>query len=553
MVALCNCSCGSVGQITHGDKASTYGRPWDLTRGVTGSKIALNLRVIPDGVFISGDLDGHLITMMMNSTVVNLGRNIFVSLYKELEEDTITLQSIDASFICDDCTVRHSEQHQVEIRRPGIPPDDAFLNGVIMSAPCDQPDSGFDACVVELALEGTRIANITVMDTDRSDGDEYSVEIVEQELDGLFRLSSALTNRLEVMWLEVGAARVPAFLNQEFYTVTLRVQDNVWSDHFFMKTFVVKVLAHPDAISLSALGVPETASGGTVVADISANDPDTATTDLSYTVQSEHFEIIGDQLVVASNLPDLASQAFFEITVIAADPGGLSFEQEFRLYSIDINECALDDPPCGLPNMQCVNRIGGYACVCNGGYEAQIDGSGSVTSCTDIDECDDDPCGQAGFVDCLNLVGSFNCTDINECEDGNNGGCGSAEHAQCANVYGGPPTCSDVCECAVTDACSATASCTNYQMKPHVCSSISAVGVDDSAIAVESGIEAGSTVTIRISGNVDSQLEYYAIRKVDRATDQSEKLWEKVDIVPANQDDCLMPECASLSLTPLVD
>ena len=55
--------------------------------------------------------------------------------------------------------------------------------------------------------------------------------------------------------------------------------------------------------------------------------------------------------------------------------------------------------PCGAGS--CVNTDGGFSCQCPQGYQA------ANNTCTDINECETDTCGEHG--DCLNLPGSHQC------------------------------------------------------------------------------------------------------------------------------------------------
>ena len=94
------------------------------------------------------------------------------------------------------------------------------------------------------------------------------------------------------------------------------------------------------------------------------------------------------------------------------------------------------------PNAHCSYTLESYTCECNIGY------FGDGTTCTDINECEDDICGSNGS--CSNTPGSFICTcdegytvygnvctDIDECEIGI---CDS--HAACLNTPG-----SFICTC----------------------------------------------------------------------------------------------------------
>ncbi|XP_064598653.1 latent-transforming growth factor beta-binding protein 4-like [Liolophura sinensis] len=70
--------------------------------------------------------------------------------------------------------------------------------------------------------------------------------------------------------------------------------------------------------------------------------------------------------------------------------------------SQDRNECD-GVSPCSH-NADCVNTVGSYRCSCQSGFK----GNGIV--CTDIDECEQYPCGHRK---CQNTPGSYRC--LSEC------------------------------------------------------------------------------------------------------------------------------------------
>lgn len=103
---------------------------------------------------------------------------------------------------------------------------------------------------------------------------------------------------------------------------------------------------------------------------------------------------------------------------------------------VDVDEC-LDDP-CG-PVGTCTNRAGSYRCRCDPGYEA------SGGTCVDADECAADNGGCDALTSCTNVVGSRLCS---ACPSGYTGD--------------GLSGCVDVDECAVNDGgCAALTSCIN--------------------------------------------------------------------------------------------
>uniref|UniRef100_A0A8C4RD47 Uncharacterized protein n=1 Tax=Eptatretus burgeri TaxID=7764 RepID=A0A8C4RD47_EPTBU len=111
----------------------------------------------------------------------------------------------------------------------------------------------------------------------------------------------------------------------------------------------------------------------------------------------------------------------------------------------DINECSLDPDIC--PNGMCENLRGGYRCVCNTGYEADISGK----RCIDIDECARSPLLCDNGL-CRNTPGSYSCScpqgysfnpDTDTCEDVNECEANPCVNGYCKNTAG-----SFVCECS---------------------------------------------------------------------------------------------------------
>ena len=75
---------------------------------------------------------------------------------------------------------------------------------------------------------------------------------------------------------------------------------------------------------------------------------------------------------------------------------------------VDINECISDANTCEA-NAQCVNTVGGHACLCEAGYAASSNLLDNP-QCGDIDECamGTHTCGENDI--CGNTVGGFTCT-----------------------------------------------------------------------------------------------------------------------------------------------
>lgn len=82
---------------------------------------------------------------------------------------------------------------------------------------------------------------------------------------------------------------------------------------------------------------------------------------------------------------------------------------------INLDDCTpstdplTNEPKC-FNNGKCVDRIGGYQCVCPAGYVGErCEG--------DVNECLSDPCDPRGSYNCIQLTNSYRC----ECRTGYTG------------------------------------------------------------------------------------------------------------------------------------
>lgn len=109
----------------------------------------------------------------------------------------------------------------------------------------------------------------------------------------------------------------------------------------------------------------------------------------------------------------------------------------------DVDECA--EEPCG--NGECTNTEGSYECDCNDGYEL-VHGS-----CEDINECLDNPCDDTER--CSNVEGSYICDCLDTFVKNKGGDCVCADGYENQNGE-----CVDVNECD-DDPCGENEVCTN--------------------------------------------------------------------------------------------
>ena len=416
-------SFGTIGRIISTSKSSTSGDDWDLSSVITSSVVELRIKVMDDATFLTGTIDGHVVTTMFNTTRLQLGDGITISVFKELETDDVTISAVDASFVCSsDCSVRHSETHEILISRPGSPPNDISLTSLITTGLCGDPvATGYDACVTERAVEGTAVASISTSDADWSIGDTYRYEIIDQTGGVTFRLSSTLASRNDEVLLEVATPTIPDFYDQQELTVLLTVRDNLWYDHFFTKLVTIRVLAYPQKVTLSpsinfasAYVVPEGTAAGAKLADLAAVDPDaTASSTVTFQVSGDDasfFEVQGSELLVAANvaggaLPSLQTQSFFDIVITAVDWNGLQFAEVVELTSSDNDECLVQGTGavCAA-TAQCLNSVGSYQCLCPDGSSPAQDLTGAT--CDEINECavNNGNCGDISLVVCAETI-----------------------------------------------------------------------------------------------------------------------------------------------------
>ena len=73
------------------------------------------------------------------------------------------------------------------------------------------------------------------------------------------------------------------------------------------------------------------------------------------------------------------------------------------LFISDVDECInVQSPSCPMLST-CVNSIGSFQCLCQGGYTLTSQSETGLLFCLDIDECLDE-----GLVDCHSNAGCFN-------------------------------------------------------------------------------------------------------------------------------------------------
>ncbi len=108
-----------------------------------------------------------------------------------------------------------------------------------------------------------------------------------------------------------------------------------------------KVNLAPTDISATGLGVDENASGGTVVAMLSATDPDGGDT-FTYSLDDDpsgYFQVVGDQIVVAPGASiDFETATSHDVTIRVTDSAGNTHTDIFTINVNDVDEFDVSTP-----------------------------------------------------------------------------------------------------------------------------------------------------------------------------------------------------------------
>uniref|UniRef100_K1QGK1 Fibrillin-2 n=1 Tax=Magallana gigas TaxID=29159 RepID=K1QGK1_MAGGI len=122
--------------------------------------------------------------------------------------------------------------------------------------------------------------------------------------------------------------------------------------------------------------------------------------------------------------PEKRKECYFDFKVtenaaVASSTSNTKAELAETQSTLDNNECQLKTDNCDKATTTCTNTVGSFTCECKKGYSKE-----SASKCTDINECDKNPCPANSR--CQNTVGSYTCTcnygyqlntQSNQCED----------------------------------------------------------------------------------------------------------------------------------------
>ncbi|CAA3024223.1 Serine threonine kinase [Olea europaea subsp. europaea] len=115
------------------------------------------------------------------------------------------------------------------------------------------------------------------------------------------------------------------------------------------------------------------------------------------------YAFVGDQDVFQFRTSDLTNQSFQNKTI-----ENVPIVIDWAIGNLSCSEAMKSDEFACFQNSVCVDSdtgLGGYRCNCSTGYEGNPYLS---PGCTDIDECENNPCDENGI--CTNTPGSFTCS-----------------------------------------------------------------------------------------------------------------------------------------------
>ncbi len=198
----------------------------------------------------------------------------------------------------------------------------------VNEAPTDIALSG---ALVNENESGAVIATLSSSDPDANDTAQY---MIADDASGLFEITG---NALK---LKDGAAL--NYEAQNSYELTLLVEDG--AGNVYTETVTINVAdlnEGPTELTLSSNDVAEN-DAGAVVGTLSAFDPD-AGDSLTFTVSDDRFEIVGNELKIKNGVSfDYEPADTIDVSVTAADQGGLETTQTFTVNISDINESPTD-------------------------------------------------------------------------------------------------------------------------------------------------------------------------------------------------------------------
>jgi gliding motility-associated-like protein len=192
-----------------------------------------------------------------------------------------------------------------------------------------------NTAVAENAVSGTSVGTLSATDADTGDTFTYALVSGTGDSDNA---------SFSVAGSSLSTAAVFDFETKSSYSVRVRVTDA--GGLTFEKAFTISVTnvnEAPTNISGSASSVAENAPSGTSVATMSATDVDAGDT-FTYSLvagtgdaDNANFTIDGTTLKTAAVF-DFETKSSYSVRVRVTDAGGLTFEKEFIISVINVNE-----------------------------------------------------------------------------------------------------------------------------------------------------------------------------------------------------------------------
>ncbi|MCA9171735.1 MAG: cadherin repeat domain-containing protein, partial [Planctomycetales bacterium] len=189
--------------------------------------------------------------------------------------------------------------------------------------------------IAENSAIGSTVGTLSTVDPDLGDTFTYTFATGSGDIDNsLFTISG---NQLQLGF-------VPDFETQSSYTIRVRSTDS--GNAFVERVFTINISdvnEAPTSLSLSASTFAENLPIGTSVGTFASTDPD-AGASFTYSLvpgigstDNGAFSIDGNQLKLAT-VPNFESQGSYSIRVRTTDQGNLTYEQQFTLSVLDVNE-----------------------------------------------------------------------------------------------------------------------------------------------------------------------------------------------------------------------
>ncbi|MGB7412867.1 MAG: cadherin domain-containing protein, partial [Thermosynechococcaceae cyanobacterium] len=190
-----------------------------------------------------------------------------------------------------------------------------------------------NSSVDENVAGGTAVGTLSVTDPDAGDLQTFSLVAGDGDADNA--AFTIVGNQLQIQ-------DSPNFEGQSSYQIRLRSTDagGLTVERMFSVS-IRDINEAPTQVALDGNGVLENASAGTVVGTLSSLDPDLGDSHTYALVDDAggRFAIVDGQLQVATGAEfDYETNTRHQVTVSSTDAGGLTVEETFMVYVMDVTE-----------------------------------------------------------------------------------------------------------------------------------------------------------------------------------------------------------------------